>query len=132
MTSNKQTLPLILGAFAVVVLGVLSAWLITSKMGGSANKEAAVAGVKSTATEAGALDPKVKYDDATGALKEGGINGEGTYHIERDGGPSHFVYLTSSTLDLSKFVGKTVQVWGQTLASKKAGWLMDVAKIKVQ
>ena len=77
------------------------------------------------------LDPKVKYDNATGDLKEGGIGSEGTYHIERDGGPSHFVYLTSSVVDLGSFVGKKVEVWGETLASKKAGWLMDVAKIQV-
>jgi hypothetical protein len=32
---------------------------------------------------------------------------------------------------LSGFVGKKVNIWGETLASKEAGWLMDVAKIQV-
>ena len=119
----------VVGAFAVVILGVASAWMISAKV---MNKTAGAApGVKVTSTEAGVLDPKVKYDEATGDLKDGGISNEGTHHIERDGGPTHFVYLTSSVIDLSSFTGKKVQVWGQTLASKKAGWLMDVAKIQV-
>jgi hypothetical protein len=119
-----------LGAFLVVVVGVGSAWLISSKMVGGSSSSAAP-GAKVTSTEAGILDPKVKYDDATGMLVEGGIGNEGTFHLERDGGPTHFVYLTSSVVDLSKFVGKKVQVWGETLASKKAGWLMDVSKVQI-
>ncbi|HKB88464.1 MAG TPA: hypothetical protein VKC53_02315 [Patescibacteria group bacterium] len=129
MAKNK-TWPFVLGAFAVVVLGVGSAWLISSKLMNK-NTVGAAPGAKVTSTEAGLLDANTKYDNATGDLKDGGIGNEGTHHIEREGGPSHFVYLTSSVIDLSSFVGKKVQVWGQTLASKKAGWLMDVAKIQV-
>jgi hypothetical protein len=125
----KKMLPLILGSFLVVLAGVGTAWLLSSKVINKA--PTAAPGVKVSSTEAGALDPKIKYDNATGDLKEGGINNEGTHHIERDGGPSHFVYLTSSVIDLQSFVGKKVEVWGETLASKKAGWLMDVAKIQV-
>lgn len=127
--SGSKTWPFIVGAFAVVILGVTSAWLVSSKL---MNKSAVAApGAKVTSTEAGLLDANTKYDNATGDLKDGGIGNEGTHHLERDGGPSHFVYLTSSVIDLSSFTGKKVQVWGQTLASKKAGWLMDVAKIQV-
>lgn len=46
-------------------------------------------------------------------------------------GPSQYAYLTSTVIDLSAFTGKKVQVWGQTIAGKKAGWLMDVGKVKV-
>jgi hypothetical protein len=127
---NKNKIwPYVAIAFAVVILGVGSAWLISSKIinrNGGAGQ-----GVKVTSTEAGALDPKTKYDNATGNLKDGGIGGQGTQHLENDSGPSHYVYLTSSVIDLSGFVGKKVQVWGQTLASKQAPWLMDVAKIQV-
>ena len=77
------------------------------------------------------LDPSVTYDTATGTLQEGGLNGEGNFHLVRDGGASHYVYLISSVVDLTGFVNKTVQVWGQTEASKKVGWLMDVAKVQV-
>ena len=129
-TSNKN-LYLVLGAFLVVILGVGGAWLISSKVVNKGNTSVAAPGAKVTSTEAGMLDPSVKYDNATGDLKDGGIGNEGTHHLERDGGPTHYVYLTSSVIDLSSFVGKKVQVWGQTLASKKAGWLMDVAKIQV-
>ncbi len=130
MKISGKNLYLVLGAFGVVVLGVTGAWLISSKLV-SKTSPAAAPGVKVTSNGAGVLDSKVKYDDATGDLKDGGIDNEGTHHLERDGGPTHFVYLTSSVIDLSSFVGKKVQVWGQTLASKKAGWLMDVAKIQV-
>lgn len=133
MQSIKKFWPLILGAFLVVVAGVGSAWLISSKvMPRTLGTSNAAPGAKVTSTEAGVLDPKVKYDNATGILKEGGIGNEGTHHIERDGGPSKYVYLTSSVIDLQSFVGKKVEVWGQTLASKKAGWLMDVAKVQIQ
>lgn len=113
----------------MVLAGVGAAWLLSTKV---INKSSVAApGAKVTSSSAGVLDPKVKYDNATGILKEGGIGNEGTHHIERDGGASNFVYLTSSVIDLESFVGKKVEVWGQTLASKKAGWLMDVAKIQI-
>jgi hypothetical protein len=119
----------IVGAFLVVVLGVGGAWLISSKV---INKgPVAAPGAKVTSTEAGILDPKIKYDNATGVIKNGGTGNEGTHHLDREGGVSQTVYLTSSVIDLSSFDGKKVQVWGQTLASKKAGWLMDVAKVQV-
>lgn len=121
-----------MGAFAVVIAGVAGAWVISTKLaGGSTDSPAAAPGAKVTDNEAGVLDTKEKYDEAEGDLKDGGIGNEGTHHIERDGGPSRNVYLTSSVIDLSSFVGKKVKVWGQTMASKKAGWLMDVAKIQV-
>jgi hypothetical protein len=128
----KKSWPYVLGAFLVVLAGVGTAWMVSGKvMGVSTGSKVAAPGAKFTSTEAGILDPNTKYDNATGVLKEGGIGNEGTYHLERDGGPSKNVYLTSSVIDLRSFVDKKIEVWGQTLASKKAGWLMDVAKIKV-
>jgi len=41
-----------------------------------------------------------------------------------------YVYLTSTTLDLESFVGKTVMVKGETMAAQSAPWLMDVWVIK--
>lgn len=128
---KKSVAPYIIGASLVVLVGVLVAWLIFPKLAKNAATTGGAPGAKVTSTEAGRLDPNIKYDTATGTLKEGGINGEGTYHLEREGGASKYVYLTSSMVDLSLFVGKKVDIWGETIASKKAGWLMDVAKIKV-
>lgn len=87
--------------------------------------------VKSGGSEAGISDTAIFKDNAQGMLEEGGIDGEGTHHLVRDGGPSQNVYLTSSIVDLDQFVGKKVEVWGETFAAKKAGWLMDVGRIKV-
>jgi len=122
--------PYIAGAFLVVLVGVGTAWMISGKMARGTSSVAAP-GAKVSSTEAGALDPKVKYDAAQGILQTGGLNGEGTFHLVREGGPSKYVYLTSSVVDLTNFVDKKVQIWGQTLASKKVGWLMDVAKVQV-
>jgi len=131
MQSTRKS-PFIIGAFLVVLSGVAIAWLISSKMmNGGVTSTKVVPGVKTTSTQAGNLDPEVEYDTATGILQDGGLNGEGTYHLVREGGASKYVYLTSSTIDLSLFVNKNIEIWGQTLASKKVGWLMDVAKVQV-
>jgi hypothetical protein len=79
----------------------------------------------------GSDDTETFKDTAEGVLKEGGIDGEGQYHLERPGGESQNVYMTSSTVDLSKFKGKKIKVWGQTQAAQKAGWLMDVGRVEV-
>jgi len=129
--SKNQSLSLIIGSFLVVLLGVGIAWLFSSNaLNSSDSKNSAVPGAKVTSNSVGVLDPKVKYDNVSGMLKEGGKGNEGTHHLEREGGESQNVYLTSTVVDLSSFVGKKVEVWGQTLASKKAGWLMDVAKVQ--
>lgn len=72
-----------------------------------------------------------KADTAIGVVEKGGINGEGTHKLLREGGPSQTVYMTSSVLDLDQFVGEKIQVWGETNKAQKAGWLMDVVKLKV-
>jgi hypothetical protein len=129
--ASKKTWPFVLGAFLVVVFGIATAWLISGSMTKKPSSSATISGAKNTSKVAGTLDPSITYDTAEGTLAEGGINGEGTYHLVRDGGASKYVYLTSSMVDLNTFVGKKVQIWGDTLASKKAGWLMDVAKIQL-
>jgi len=82
-------------------------------------------------SEFGSNDTSKFKDTATGVLESGGLDGEGTHKLTREGGPSQTVYLTSSVLDLDQFVGKKVQVWGETFTGQKAGWLMDVGRIKV-
>lgn len=79
----------------------------------------------------GSDDTKTYKDSAEGQLKEGGIDGEGQFHLVRPGGDSQNVYLTSSNLDLSQFIGKKIKVWGITQKAQKAGWLMDVGRIEV-
>lgn len=69
-------------------------------------------------------------DSAQGVIQAGGLNGEGTHQLVRDGGPSQTVYLVSSVVDLDQFVGKKVEVWGETVKGQKAAWLMDVGRVK--
>lgn len=71
-------------------------------------------------------------DSAEGYLEAGGINGEGTHHLLRDGGMSQTVYLNSSVTDLSKFEKMKVKVWGDTNKAQSAGWLMDVGRVQVE
>ena len=86
---------------------------------------------KTAAQSAGVVDKKTFKDSAEGVLREGGIDGEGNFHLERSGGVSQNVYLTSTTVDLSGYIGKKVKVWGQTFQAEKAGWLMDVGSVEM-
>lgn len=80
----------------------------------------------------GSNDTSTFTDTTEGVLKEGGIEGEGQFHLVRPGGESQNVYLTSSLVDLSLFVDKKVKVWGQTQKAQTAGWLMDVGRVEVK
>ena len=82
-------------------------------------------------TTEGSTDTSTFKDTAEGTLKTGGIDGEGAFHLVRPGGDSQNVYLTSSIVDLSKYVNQKLKVWGQTQKAQHAGWLMDVGKIQV-
>lgn len=79
----------------------------------------------------GSADEKTFRDQAEGILMAGGIDGEGSHHIERGANKTQWVYVTSSVVDLDLLVGSRVTVWGETNQGKKAGWLMDVGKLKV-
>jgi hypothetical protein len=70
-------------------------------------------------------------DSATGTIEKGSINGVGTHILNRAGGADQRAALTSSVIDLDLFVGKKVEVKGETNSSSKAGWLMDVGSIKI-
>ena len=87
---------------------------------------------KDSTKSAGVVDKKTFKDSAEGVLREGGIEGEGNFHLERAGGESQNAYLTSTTVDLSTYIGKKVKVWGQTFSGEKAGWLMDVGLVEVE
>lgn len=125
---NKK---IIYGVFALlIVLGVGTGYLLSkmSSIPGTTVKMNTSTNSKST----GVSDTTTFKDSAEGVLQEGGLDGEGTHQLIRDGGPSQTVYLLSSAVDLSQFVGKKVKVWGQTMAAKKAAWLMDVGKVETE
>mgnify|MGYP001590871529 CR=1 FL=1 len=120
---------------AVAILGLGSGYVLSrgkaSKV--DVNKEEVVVS-SSEITKGmvvGSNDMKTFKDVAQGDLKGGGINGEGAYHLVRPGGDSQNVYITSSLVDLSKFLNKKIKVWGETQKAKFAGWLMDVGRVEV-
>jgi hypothetical protein len=117
----------------VGVLGIGTGYLLSSKNAASGVPSVTTnsSGSTATGTVEGSDDLKTFKDIAEGDLKEGGAAGEGQYHLVRPGGESQNVYLTSSQLDLSKYVGKKIKVWGQTQKAQKVGWLMDVGRVEV-
>ena len=137
MTASESTpskVPIIL-FLILAVLGIGTGFLLSqtqnaSLVGGPSSPLSKVAGPQKGQTF-GSKDEKTFKDSAEGTLREGGIDGEGAYHLERPGGESQNVYLTSSVLDLSQFISKKVKVWGETHAAEKAGWLMDVGRLQV-
>ncbi len=135
--NKKSNMPMVMVASVLVVLaGVATGWFLSGGTGASTGtadvSQEQKNEIKQSDTEAGMQDTSAFEKEAPiGKLVKGGIDGEGTYHLERDGGPTQNVYLSSTVIDLASFEGKKVQVWGNTLSGKKAGWLMDVGKIKV-
>jgi hypothetical protein len=121
-------LPLVL----VIGLGIMSGFVLTKIGGGEGPTKGGVIAPKNIkpGSEFGSKNQTFK-DTTIGVLEKGGIDGEGTHKLIREGGPSQTAYLTSSVLDLDQFVGKKVQVWGETFQGQKAGWLMDVGRIKI-
>ncbi|OQY67381.1 hypothetical protein B6D29_01840 [Microgenomates bacterium UTCPR1] len=111
---------------AAALLGLVTGFALTKIT--KKNSNTTSSSTKSEKT-VGIADQKTFKDSAEGILKEGGIDGEGSFHLQRPGGESQNVYLTSTTVDLSHYLGKKVRVWGETFAGEKAGWLMDVGRL---
>ncbi len=125
-------------AVLIVILGVGSGFgltKLTQKSGISAEKVEEVSETGDVAkVEAGKTygsKDEIFSSEATGVIKKGGIEGEGTHQLEREGGESQTAYLTSSIVNLDQFVDHKVTIFGETFAGQKAGWLMDVGAVKV-
>ena len=134
-TAGKGKFPvkMIAGVLAVIALGVLSGYGWFNLKGGAGPKrlKTEVTGTAVVGESYGVEDTKVFTDSAEGEITTGGIDGEGSHHLVREGGESQYVYLTSSIIDLDQFVGRKVKVWGQTFEAQKAGWLMDVGRLEI-
>lgn len=135
--SSSMDRKIIIGLFIAIFLGGLTGVIVAS-IGGSKSSGMSGGDAPKTAKEAaekgaiiGAKEEGTFKDQAEGLLKEGGIDGEGAYHLEREGGESQNVYLTSSVIDLSEYIDRKVKVWGETNAAKTAGWLMDVGRLQI-
>lgn len=93
-----------------------------------------LSGSDDVAESAGIADKDAFSDSAEGTLEDKTEDDpdEGSFKLIRPGGESQTVFLTSSTVDLSEFVGKKVRVYGETFDSQQVGWLMDVGFIEVK
>lgn len=120
------------GAVLIVLAGLISGYFLSNKQ---AEKAIFWSGGKAAAIkkgmEFGSKDTKTFKDKAVGIVEKGGIDSEGSHKLIREGGPSQTAYLTSSIVNLDDLVGRKVEVWGETYKGQKAGWLMDVGRVKV-
>ena len=120
---------------AVILLGIGGGYFLSKNSKSSTLTANSTGDSSSSSLSKGATfgsnDMKTFNDTTEGVLKSGGIEDEGQFHLVRPGGDDQNVYLTSSIVDLSKFVDKKIKVWGQTQKARVAGWLMDVGKIEV-
>ncbi len=132
MKQLKKNSFVILGVYIVLILfGVGTGYLLATKS--SLGTPGAPKGTPiNTAKVVGVQDASTFKDCATGKIEKGGLDGEGTHSLVRDGGPSQTAYLISSVVDLDQYVGLTVKVCGQTLQGKKVSWLMDVGRLELQ
>ena len=127
--SNPKKLILIVVTLSVG-LGILSGFILASK-----NKAGlASAGLTLTTAKNAQADTRTFRDFAEGTIKarpqpsDNSEYTEGTHFLDREGAVP--VALTSSVVDLSKYEGKKVKVFGETQKALKEGWLMDVGKIE--
>src|SRR3989344_5245290 len=124
LDSNSETKSFTLSVFFSILISVILLGIITGFFLGSSNKASTKVIQKSGSAKlqktAGIADKKTFKDKA-----------EGIFHLERPGGKSQNVYLTSTTVDLSQYIGKKVRVWGETFQAEKAGWLMDVGLVEI-
>ncbi len=134
---NKESFfnsKLLIVLVVVAVLGIGTGYFFAKKAGVinvASLKNSGGSSSVPKGTIVGSSDTKTFKDEVEGVLEEGGFEGEGQYHLVRPGGDSQNVYLTSSIIDLSRFVKKKVKVWGETHAAQHVGWLMDVGRLEV-
>lgn len=123
---------LLLGiVIAALVLGSLTGYILSTKNNGSKLSPLAIGAAKSAQQ-----DTRTFKDFAEGTIKarpqpsDASAYTEGTHLLIRDEAVP--VALTSSVVDLSKYEGKKVKVFGETQKALKEGWLMDVGKVETE
>lgn len=127
MESNKDKSVIISTVVLAMVLGIGSGMGLYNSDIFASNSNATEEQI--TENENIDVDESMLQEQVFGTLNEGGVNGEGTHHIETEQGK---VALLSTSIYLDPFAGKQVTVWGLSVGSPNVDWLIDVAKIKVQ
>ena len=118
---------------SAILLGVLTGYIISQK-GGQMQSPGGATSDNTTANAKDATqDSKTFKDFAEGIIKikaapKKGEYTEGTHTLQREGAVP--VTITSSVVDLSKYEGKKVKVYGETQKALREGWLMDVGRVE--
>jgi len=121
---------------AIILAGGATGWFFANREGEGVAQVKKLTGASQAIEgqqEVGIKDEKIFRDYAMGRIETNDNDdiSEGSYKLIRLGGDSQTAYLTSSVIDLSRFVGKCVEVWGETFSAQKVSWLMDVGRVKV-
>ena len=136
---SKPTIALPIIALVVILMGVGTGFALSKAMPNKASQSTSTTSSlpqgEDAAVETGKIygsENKDTFPDTgIGVLEKGGIDGEGSHRLLKEGGPTQTIYLTSSVLDLDPFIGHKVEVWGETYAALKAAWLLDVGSVEV-
>jgi hypothetical protein len=115
---------------SIITLGGLTGMYLANARSGASGATSIPEAIR-TDKEVGVTDTKTFRDSAIGKLEKGGLAGEGTHHLVLDSNPKNSAYLISSVVDLDEFVGKHIEVWGETVDANKVSWLMDVGRVKL-
>ncbi len=117
---------------ASVVLGLITGFILSGKGRGQGLTSS---GLGASPAKNPETDTRTFKDFAEGVIKAkpqnltSKENNGGTHLLIREDSAIP-VTLTSSVVDLSKYEGKKVKVFGQTQAVPKVDWFMDVGKVE--
>ncbi len=127
---SQKLLTIFLAVFLVAILaGVGTGYILAS----SSSKTSSIPdSVVSQTTKVAGQDNRTFRDFAEGTIQAKDAKksdySEGTHILVRENAVP--VALTSSVVDLSKYEGKKVKVYGETQKAVKEGWLMDVGRVE--
>ena len=128
--SLEPTRILYIAVVLSLVLGSITGFVLSKKQPSQLAKVASSIEKPKSASQ----DNQTFKDFAEGTIKakptpkNPGQYAEGTHVLERENAVP--VALTSSVIDLSKYEGKKVKVYGETQKALEEGWLMDVGKVE--
>lgn len=126
---SKYPQLLLLVVAAALVLGSITGYTLAAKKPNSGGSVSSL--VANQQPKTAQQDNQTFRDFAEGTIQpkqNSDSYSEGTHVLIRDGAAP--VALTSSVVDLSKYEGKKVKVYGETQKALKEGWLMDVGKVE--
>lgn len=132
ISQMKKNSMVILSVYVVLILlGLGTGYMLVQNGVGGSSTGTKGSTMVSNEKVVGVKDASKYTNCPTGTLEKEGLDGEGTHHLVRPGGPSQTAYLVSSIIDLDQYVGMTVKLCGTTMQAQRAPWLMDVERLEI-